>query len=81
METAEDYTLHYIVANTDYGMITIPKGTKVTHQTAIGIDKRYHFVDEFGWIYKNYPTVANLLQSDMSSYGLNVPKSLILKYR
>ena len=34
----------------NYGEITIPKGVLVTNETAMGIDDRYNFVDEFDWI-------------------------------
>ena len=34
----------------NYGEITIPKGVLVTNETAMGIDDKYNFVDEFDWI-------------------------------
>lgn len=77
MKTNRDYTLRFKVANSDYGMITIPKGTRVTHQTALGIDKNYHFVNEYDWIDKNYPNIANLLKMDIHSYGINIPKEYV----
>lgn len=77
MVTSKDYTFNYKVANTDYGVITVPKGTKLTHQTASGIDKNYHFVAEYGWIFDNYPTFANSMKHDVMYYGINVPKEFV----
>lgn len=77
MTTKEDYTLNYTVANSSYGEITIPKGTKVTNKTALGIDKNYHFVDEFEWIDEKYPTISRILKHDMQHYGINIPKDFV----
>jgi hypothetical protein len=78
MQTKEDYTTRYIVTGKDYGEITVPKGTKLTHQTAMGIDKNYHFVDEFSWI-KPYPdgTPKYGLIHDIKYRGLDVPKEYV----
>ena len=73
MRTSRDYTVNF----RDYGTITVPAGTKVSHQTACGIDPNYHFVDEFGWIFKNYPSIAYMLKYDVVHYGINVPKECI----
>ena len=73
MRTKEDFTTNYKI----YGEITVPKGTRVTNQTACGIDKNYHFVNEFAWVKKNYPTIDNILIHDLIYYGLNVPKEFI----
>lgn len=77
MKTNSDYTVHYKCCNIDYGMITVPKGTPVTNQTALGIDKNYHFVNSYGWVKSNYPEVASILIHDLQHYGLNVPKEFI----
>jgi len=74
MKTNKDYTLHYKVANSDYGMITVPKGTRVTNKTAVGVDDNYRFVDEFEWIKKNYPDISYPLTMDAIFYGINIPK-------
>lgn len=73
MKLAQDYTVRF----KDYGSITVPKGTRVTHQTALGIDEKYHFVNEYEWIDKGYLKIANLLRMDVHNYGINVPKYLI----
>lgn len=74
----QDYSVNFKVANTDYGMITVPKGTKITHKTAMGIDPNYHFVDEFDWV-KPYEdgTPQHGLLIDLKFYGINVPKEFI----
>ena len=61
-----------------YGKVTVPKGTKTTHRTACGIDEKYNFVDEFGWIepYEDGLKKYGLIM-DMKSYGLNVPKEFV----
>jgi hypothetical protein len=78
MKTIKDYTTNFKVANCDYGTITVPAGTRVTHRTAMGIDKNYHFVDEFDWIepYSDR-TPRHGLIIDMRNYGLNVPKEYV----
>jgi hypothetical protein len=79
MKLAEDYTLDLTIANRPYGKITVPKGTKVLHQTAIGKDENYHFVDDFNWIKTNYAHIAFLLKHDIEHYGLNIPVEYIEK--
>ena len=61
----------------DYGEIVVPKGTELTHQTAIGYDEKYHFVKEFGWIERDYPKVSNILRMDASSYGIDIPAEFV----
>jgi len=78
MRTSKDYKVHFKVANSDYGILTVPKGTRVTHMTATGIDKNYHFVDDFSWV----PTDENgrkncSILHDLKYYGINVPKEFI----
>ena len=75
METNQDYTVENFRGL--YPPITVPKGTKVTHQTAMGFDDNYHFVNELGWISKNYPTIAKTLVHDVIHYGINVPKEFV----
>ena len=69
----QDYTADF----RDYGEVTIPKGTLVTHETAMGFDKKYHFVDDFDWIKNSYPDYWNTLKMDMETYGFDVPKEYI----
>lgn len=68
--TKEDVVLEF----RNYGKITIPKGTKVNHKTATGIDKKYLFVSDFGWIDEKYPEISNILKPDAESYGINIPE-------
>lgn len=62
-----------------YGLITVPAGTRLTHETAMGIDEKVHFVDAFGWIDTNYPDIANILKMDVSTYGIDVPVEYVDK--
>lgn len=62
----------------NYGKITIPKGVLVTNETAMGIDDKYNFVDEFDWIDADYPQIARLLKMDAQNYGINIPKEYII---
>ena len=75
MRTNADYTTTF----KDYGEITVPKGTRVTHQTTVGVDEKYHFIDEFGWVERDYPEISRVLKHDLMYYGLNVPKKFISK--
>lgn len=50
--------------------VCVPKGTKLTHQTATGIDKNYHFVNEYSWAEKYY-------HHDLKYHGINVPKEFV----
>lgn len=73
MRTSQDVTLSFM----DYGNITVPKGTRLTHQTAMGIDKNYHFVAEYKWIEENYPDISRVLKHDVYYYGINIPKEYV----
>lgn len=57
-----------------YGEITIPKGTRITHNTANGFDPDYNFIVDLTWINKkeNYP-----LWHDAYYYGIDIDASLI----
>jgi hypothetical protein len=55
--------------------IVIPKGTRVTNQTALGIDPNYHFIDDLSWIDKGLP----LLKHDATYYGINIDPDYIDK--
>jgi len=54
--------------------ITIPAGTRVTHNTALGPDPNYHFIDDLSFINKKE---MPLLWHDANYYGINVPKELV----
>ena len=69
MITNKDVTVNF----RDYGEIVIPKGTLVTNKTACGVDENYHFVNDFGWIKKNYPEIDRMLTHDAVYYGINIP--------
>lgn len=62
----------------NYGKITIPKGVLVTNETAMGIDDKYNFVNEFDWIDTHYPQIARSLKMDAQNYGINIPKEHII---
>lgn len=79
MKTNKDYTFEYAPhgKTSSYGVIIVPKGTRVSNMTALGIDKNYHFVNEYKWIDENYPEVSSILKHDVKYYGINVPKEYI----
>ncbi len=74
MKTSQDYTIENYRG---YGQITVPKGTRLTHQTACGIDEKYHFVNDFGWIKKNYASIDKMLSHDATYYGIDIPKEFV----
>lgn len=74
----QGYTIQEVtISFRDYGNIIIPTGTKTTHRTAMGTDKNYNFVDEFGWIKNNYPQIDLVLEHDAKYYGINVPSEYV----
>lgn len=73
MKTKQTVTVNF----KHYGQITVPEGTKLTHQTAMGEDKSYHFVNDFNWIDKNYPEIAGILKHDAKFYGINIPAEFV----
>ena len=73
MKTSQDVTVNF----RDYGQITIPKGTRLTHNTALGIDKNYHFVDDLSWIERNYKDIDRVLRHDAYYYGIDIPKEFV----
>lgn len=79
MKTNQDYTFEYAPCgkSSSFGEITVPKGTRLTHMTALGIDKNYHFVYEMSWIDRDYPSVSSILKHDVTYYGINVPKEFV----
>ncbi len=74
--TKEDYNVNY----RDYGNITVPKGTRLTNRTAMGIDPNYNFVDGISWIppHENGTLQYGLIH-DVIHYGINVPKEYVKK--
>ncbi len=80
MVTSKDYEIHFKVVNTDYGVITVPKGTRVTNQTAMGIDKNYHFVSDKSWVKPHDDGTPQYgLLHDIEYYGIDVPEEYINK--
>ncbi len=78
MKTSKDYKIHFKVANSDYGILTVPKGTKLTNNTACGIDKNYHFVVDTSWVKPHEDgTLQYGLLHDLKYYGINVPKEYV----
>lgn len=78
MKTSRDYTVEFKVANTNYGEITVPKGTRLTNMTANGIDKNYHFVSDLSWVKPHDDGTKQYgLLHDLTYYGLNVPKEYV----
>lgn len=75
MKTKQDVKINF----RDYGEITVPKGTRLTHMTASGIDESYHFVDQFNWIKRDYPNIDSLLLHYASHYGINIPLEFVEK--
>ena len=70
----KDYTVEF----RDYGVVTVPKGTRTTHQTAMGIDENYNFVNEFDWVKSHEDGTKQYgLLMDLSTYGLDVPKEFV----
>ena len=75
MRTKQEVTINF----REYGEITIPKGTKLTHQTTCGVDENYNFVNEFEWIDRNYESVASILKHDAVHYGIDIPIEFVEK--
>jgi hypothetical protein len=74
----KDYTTNFKVGKSDYGMLTIPKGTKITNMTAIGYDPLYNFVDDFSWVPTHEDGTKQYgLLHDLKYYGINVPKEFV----
>ena len=63
----------------DYGEITIPKGTRVTNNTACGVDPNYNFVADLSWIplHDDGKTKQYGLIHDATYYGINIDKKHI----
>lgn len=68
--TSQDIPMHFRGYD-----IVVPKGTRITHRTALGTDPNYNFVDDLSWIDKKYP----LLHHDAYYYGINVPKEYVIE--
>jgi hypothetical protein len=54
--------------------ITIPEGTRTTHETALGIDEKYNFITDLSWIdkIKYYG-----MRHEAYYYGINISKELL----
>lgn len=71
----QDYTVNFM----DYGKITIPKGTRTTHQTACGIDLSYNFVSDLARVKQNYKTISGILTHDLTYHGIDIPEEFLEK--
>lgn len=59
-------------------ILVIPRGTRVTHQTACGFDKKYNFIDEFGWYKPDLTGFARQMAiHDFVHYGINVEPQFV----
>jgi hypothetical protein len=77
MITIEDYTVYF---DEFIGEITIPKGTRVTHNTAMGPDENYHFVADYSWYKKDLVGFARTMHMhDIHHRGIDVPLKYIQK--
>lgn len=77
-KTMAQVTLKEVTVNfRNYGNITVPKGTAITNQTAVGFDSKYNFVNEYEWIDRDYPEFANILKMDAHHYGINIPAEFV----
>lgn len=72
--TTKPYTLNYVACGTDYGMITVPAGTRTTNMTSLGIDPAYNFVTDTSWVEPVDGIPQYGLLHDLQYYGLNVPE-------
>jgi hypothetical protein len=61
-----------------YGEIIIPKGTRITNMTALGLDPKYNFVEDLSWIPTHYNGIKQYgLIHDATFYGINVPAEFV----
>ena len=76
-ETSREFTTDF----RGHGKVTVPKGTRLTHRTALGIDPNYNFVDSFSWVEEFEFSGRKVRQygliHDLSYYGLNVPPAYV----
>jgi len=57
-----------------HGVITVPKGTLLTHHTACGFNSDYNFVADLSWIPAHEDgTPQHGLIHDAKYYGINIP--------
>lgn len=67
-KTRKDVTVNFGM----YGDITVPKGTRVSNETACGPDDEYLFVCDHSWIKEKYPTVSSILIWDAEHTGIRM---------
>jgi hypothetical protein len=76
-KTTKDYKINY----KGYNLI-IPKGSKVSNQTARGPDDYYHFwLIDTDYIEKLTGSKNSLLLHDLTHRGLNIPKEYCEPYK
>ena len=75
-KTNQEIRMHFKPSGSLLGYdIVIPKGTRVTHQTAMGFDPNYNFIDDLSWI----PKEQYGLRHDATYYGINVDAKYVDK--
>lgn len=53
--------------------LVIPKGTRTSHMTAVGVNPSYNFVDEFDWVPRlEDGSKPGILLHDLTHYGINL---------
>jgi len=58
--------------------LEIPKGTRITNQTACGKDDNYNFIDDFSWYKPHLKGFAReMALHDMIYRGVNIPKNKV----
>lgn len=71
-ETGEKFMKH---------TVTVPKGTRLTHMTAMGIDTNYNFVDDWSWYRPDVTGYARrMMLHDFTYRGVDVPTDFVEKY-
>lgn len=59
--------------------VTVPMGIKTTHMTALGIDEKYNFVNEYSWYKPELTGFARKMAiHDFVHYGINVPADMVV---
>jgi len=73
MKTKQDVKVNFM----RYGELIVPKGTELTHMTACGEDKNYHFVNDLSWVKRDYKDISGILTHDAKYHGIDIPKEYV----
>lgn len=61
--------------------ITVPVGSTVSNETALGFDDNYRFWRDFGPVVRELTGYSNsILAHDLTYYGLNIPAEFCEPY-